>query len=57
MYLYYLYSELNAQSLSTLTAYRKAVKLANILKLPRLRIISILLEDTKNLDILKHLTG
>lgn len=57
MYLYYLYSELNAQSSSTLTAYRKAVKLANILKLPRLRIISILLENTKNLDILKHLTG
>ncbi|XP_035724093.1 kinetochore-associated protein 1-like [Vespa mandarinia] len=49
--------ELKAQSLSTLTAYKKAVKLANILKLPRLKIISILLEDTKNLDILKHLTG
>ncbi|KAF7379791.1 hypothetical protein HZH68_016739 [Vespula germanica] len=49
--------ELNAQSLSTLTAYRKAVKLANILKLPRLKIISVLLEHTKNIDILKHLTG
>ncbi|KAI4495651.1 hypothetical protein M0802_008486 [Mischocyttarus mexicanus] len=49
--------ELNAQSLSTTTAYKKAVKLGNILKLPRLKVIFVLLENTQNLDILKHLTG
>ncbi|KAI4477863.1 hypothetical protein M0804_012343 [Polistes exclamans] len=49
--------EVNAQSLSTMTAYKKAVKLGDILKLPRLKVISVLLEGTQNLDILKHLIG
>ncbi|XP_015182547.1 PREDICTED: kinetochore-associated protein 1 [Polistes dominula] len=50
-------NELNVQSLSTMTAYAKAVKLGDILKLPRLKVISVLLESTQNFDILQHLTG
>ncbi|KAK2580274.1 hypothetical protein KPH14_012521 [Odynerus spinipes] len=49
--------ELNTQSLTTLIAYKKAVKLSSILKLPRLKAIFLLLSGTKNFDILKHLTG